>query len=354
MTWSSRLDNAEPITRYASGVVALLGFVACLLVAFRWQWVERHYREVVAKIAVAAFRAVAGGSAILSRTSPPAPGDGVDLPWLSTTAVAVVGYMLWELAGVIGDSKYKSAKEKKAAEYEVEVETLTQDRDDAAFEATRLKWLLTHLRETVSHKVQRVRRAVEEASGTRASVQQAREGLAPEEQIRIILESLAALFRIEVISTGGSIAQNFRVGLYVEEDGRLSPRDAFDLATKSHKPFASPQTHPERFRLDTPTGTSHAVRCVREGQTLIVPDCASEPGFEYFGDVQRNYLRSMVAYPLADCRPEGIVLVRAALLIDTDVAGYFREEDRAMIESRIREFVVRIDLEHAIRGLTSL
>lgn len=351
MSWSFFVSNAEPIARYASGAVALLGFLACLLVTLRWRWVERHYREVVAKVAVAVFRAVAAGSAILSRTSPSEPGDGVDRPWVSTTAVAIVGYLLWELAGVIGDSKSKSAKEKRARDHELEIEALTKGRDDAVFEASRLEWLLAHLREPVGHKLQRVRRVVESSSGSRASVQQLREGLAPDSQIRITLEYLAGLFRVEVISTGGTITQNFRVGLYVEEDGRLEPRDAFNLATKSHTPFATPLTHPERFRLDATVGPSHAVRCVREGRTLIVPDCRTDPGFQYIGEAQENYLLSMVAYPLTDCRPDGIHPVRAALLIDTDVPGFFQKEDQEVIESRIHEFALRIELEYAIRGL---
>ena len=59
----------------------------------------------------------------------------------------------------------------------------------------------------------------------------------------------------------------------------------------------------------------------------------------------------MVAYPLTDCRPDGIRVARAALLIDTNVAGYFREEDREVIESRLHEFALRVELEYAIRAL---
>jgi hypothetical protein len=60
---------------------------------------------------------------------------------------------------------------------------------------------------------------------------------------------------------------------------------------------------------------------------LIVPDCVNDPGFQFFHPQQANYLRSLVAYPLAEFSPDGRKPVRAALLLDTDVAGYFREED---------------------------
>ncbi len=64
------------------------------------------------------------------------------------------------------------------------------------------------------------------------------------------------------------------------------------------------------------------------------------------------YLRSMVAHPLTGFCPDGLNAVRAALLIDTDVAGFFRVEDREMLELILSEFAARIDLEYAISGLT--
>ena len=266
---------------------------------------------------------------------------------------SIAGYLFWEASGYIGDDKFKRANATMLAKHERDVTDLAQSRDDAEVEAARLEWLLAHLREPVSHELQRVRRVVAHTEGSRVSIQQVREGLDSEAQIRTILESLTGLYRFDVNSTGGTIQQNFRVGLYVEEAGRLVPRDAFDLGTKSHTPFLSPRTHPEHFRLDTEAAPSHAVRCVREGRTLIVSDCKKEPAFEYFGEVQESYLCSMVAYPLRDCRPDGVNVARAALLIDTNVAGYFREEDREVIESRIDEFALRIELEYAIRVLTS-
>jgi hypothetical protein len=351
--WSYVADNLESISRYTSIGVATAGAVVLTLVLFRWTWIEKIYREFVAKVAVAFFRALAAAAAIMSRASPSVSGGPLDQPWALTIVISVVGYLLWEVTGAYGDHLYKLAKEKNAAEYNEEIETLTQDRDDAESEAKKLNWLLTHLRELVSQKVQRVRKVAGQAAGSRASINQAREGLAPEEQIRIILESLASFFRMDVVSQGGNIGQNFRVGLFVEKDGRLQPLDAFDLSTKRHKPFTTPDSHIERFRLDNASNPSHAVRCVVEGRMLVVSDCANEPTFEYFEEKQRSYLRSMVACPLNECYPDGINRAKAALLIDTDVTGYFQEDDKEMIESQIREFVVRIDLEYAIRGLTT-
>ncbi len=350
MSWSFSPDHVEVVTRWVSEGVAVFGLVALLLVSFGWRWIRNHYHDLHAKVAVAGFRVVAAASALLSRSSPAVEGSWFEQPWVATYVFAIVGYLFWEIAGYVGDYRFKLAKEMTLAEHEREVTDLTQSRDEAALEATGLEWLLAHLREPVSHELHRVRSVVAQSPG-RVSIQQVREGLDSEGQIRTVLESLAGLFRLDVMSTGGTIRQNFRVGLYVEEAGRLEPREAFDLATKSHTPFASPRTQPELFRLEPVAGPSHAVRCVLEGRTLIVSDCATESGFGYFGEAQRTYLRSMVAYPLIDCRPDGIHVARAALLIDTNVAGYFREEDRELIESRISEFALRIELGYAIRAL---
>ncbi len=127
------------------------------------------------------------------------------------------------------------------------------------------------------------------------------------------------------------------------------PLEAFDLATKSHEPFSSYEKHAERFRLDNAQNASHAVRCIHEGRVLIVADCGAEAGF-YFHDKQQHYLRSMVAYPIVGFCPDGVTPASAAILIDTDIAGFFNEDDREMLELLLREFVTRIDLEYAVRG----
>lgn len=215
----------------------------------------------------------------------------------------------------------------------------------------RLSWLLTHLRELVNEKRQRVRQALATV-GQRASIQQVRAGLAPEEQVHVLLEWLASLFHYQAIHFDRNRHnQNFRVGLFAERDGRLEPLDAFDLNTRRHDPFSSYAQHADRYRLDNTASPAHAVRCVREGRTLIVADCEAEPEFEFFHERQRHYLRSMVAHPLAGFCPDGVNQASAALLIDTDEAGFFREDDREMLEVLLNEFVTRINLEYALAGL---
>ncbi|WP_435011831.1 hypothetical protein P12x_006065 (plasmid) [Tundrisphaera lichenicola] len=363
--------NLEAIAFYASIFASSMGFCALFLVWWWPSWLRSLYREFLAKCAVAFFRALAALSAIAAKAATPkAPKPLWDQPWASTVLIAVIGYLLWEVAGAIGDHKFKLAKEKTSSDHKREIDDLkaahaeaqaaaaqeleivNQDKEDAEFEAVRLNWLLTQLRWSVSEKHQRVRRVAQVNTSVRASIQQARDGLDPADQVHILLDLLASLLHLWAVHEDGRrYNQNFRVGLLAERGGRLEPLDAFDLATCDHEPFSSYEKHPGRYRLDNDTNPSQAVRCVREGRTLIVSDCESEPGFEFFHDRQRQYLKSMVAHPISGFCPDGINPASAALVIDTDKPGFFCEENREMVESLLREFAPRISLEYAISGL---
>ena len=138
----------------------------------------------------------------------------------------------------------------------------------------------------------------------------------------------------------------------METGGVLCPLDGFDLQTKKHQPFISYLEHERRFRLDNTADPAHAVLCVRGCRMLIVPDCAVDPAFKYFSEEQQYRLKSMVAYPIIEFR-QAPQKAAAALVIDTDSAGHFKEEDREAIEFFMGEFAARLILEDAIRKLGS-
>lgn len=351
--WQFIVNHLEVIAFWASIAAAFGGLAAILVVWFLWHRLEPHYQEHWAKIAVAFFRLVAAFSAVAAKPIPLDPQKSLwDQPWAPTLAIAAFGYFCWEVAGAWGDRLYKRGKDRSAQKQQDDLAAVQKDAEDAEYQATRQGWLLTHLRELVKIKLQRVRRVATKTAGTRASLQQAREGLAPKEQVRILLEWLASLFRLQAVhEDGNKHTQNFRIGLFVENNGQLVPQAAFDLATKSHDPFKSYSQHADRYHIDNYTNPSYAVRCIREGRMLIVEDCSAETDF-YFHEQQQNYLRSMVATPIVGFCPDGITPARAALLVDTDIAGFFAEDDREMLELLLSEFVARIDLEYAISGLT--
>lgn len=96
------------------------------------------------------------------------------------------------------------------------------------------------------------------------------------------------------------------------------------------------------------------VTCVNRKQMVIVEDCeaaAAKGEFHFFNDNQRGYLRSMMAYYLGEvCCDDGSPAV-AALVVDTDSAGYFREADRESLKFWLREFAARIKLELLLHAM---
>ena len=349
---------------YVSVVVAALGAAALVLVSCFWRYVTPYYRDTPAKLGVAVFRAIAAVAALTSKFTPsPNPSQIPDvIPPLSVVdflsqhgvascLTAILGYLAWEVTGIIGDVRWKAAKERTTAEQDAEVSALTSERDDAILSYDRLARLVSHARTLTVIKLRRIRGVVAGSQNTRAAVSTIRSALSPDTQVRAILESLALLFRTDVVRGRGKYDQNFRVGLYVEQSGRLVPLDAFNLNSRIPEPLSSHHIHADHFRLEAVTDHSHAVRCVLEDRTLIVADCASDETFRFFSESQASYLKSLVAYPIRQFCTDGDEFVRAAILVDTDVTGFFREEDREMVELRLKEFAARLELEYAIRRL---
>ena len=105
------------------------------------------------------------------------------------------------------------------------------------------------------------------------------------------------------------------------------------------------------FVLDEERKKSLTAQCVLQQATLIVEDtvAASERGeFFFLHDGQRSYLRSIVAYHVGKVLALDKQLVEMALVVDTNLPGHFREQDRKSLEFFLREFACRIKLEHAI------
>jgi len=84
---------------------------------------------------------------------------------------------------------------------------------------------------------------------------------------------------------------------------------------------------------------------------LIVEDCQADPDFHHFSPNQTNYLRSLVACPLLNFCLDGNTPARAAVMLDTNVPGYFKEESRDQLELLLQDFAARLSLEYAVKGL---
>ena len=78
---------------------------------------------------------------------------------------------------------------------------------------------------------------------------------------------------------------------------------------------------------------------------------AEEGTFAFFREAQKQYLKSMIAYPILHFREPDGTISQAAVVIDTNVAGHFKEEDRGVIEFFMDEFAARLNLEALLVGL---
>jgi hypothetical protein len=340
------LEHLAPYALGAGIFAAICGLICCVLVWFFWSWVGKYYAESWVKFATAVFRFLAAISGFLGKSG--------SASWGLVIGIAAFGILIWEVTGLIGNIKHERDKKKseldhaaKIAELSERNNELIQDVTDATNLVLRSDWLLTHLGELTSKKCQRVRDAIASRS-SQATVPNTREGLSPELQLQLILENIASHYRKDCPPN-----QNFRIGLYVEEAGSLAPLQAFDLISKSHAPFTSFSKHPLRYNLTNSTNPSHAVRCVTSGEMMIIEDCQNDSTFEFYSDQQKNYLRSMVAFPLSDFRCNGSGPILAALVIDTNRPNFFLKNDSEILKKELTHFANRLILEYSINELVS-
>ena len=181
-------------------------------------------------------------------------------------------------------------------------------------------------------------------------------GLMPTDQVHEVLQSLGGLFQGQLNPDLTGVVRNFRVGLYVDRNGVMTPAvESVNLNNPGADIFLSHQTHEDAFRVSNAgDGASQVVKCVRSPRTIIVEDCvtaADRGAFAFFRIEQRSYLRSMMVCHLGKvCLPSGGE-GDAVLSIDTDEPGFFKELERNFLEFTVREFGDRIKLEMILQSL---
>jgi hypothetical protein len=106
----------------------------------------------------------------------------------------------------------------------------------------------------------------------------------------------------------------------------------------------------ERFNIHTTVKPSQAVICIQQGTLQIVPFCKEAHDF-YFNDEQKNYLKSLAAYPIKNYGPDQRSPIKCCLVIDSDQEGFFEEEDRKELDLILEHFGHRLCLEGMRREL---
>jgi hypothetical protein len=261
--------------------------------------------------------------------------------WFPVAVTGVCCIAFWELASLLIDSRVKKAEKedkKTLAVAELECERRTE--------------LLSVFRAGVAEKARRLMKAIPKRKANSGQAFYAK-AFQPDQRLEDLLQSLAVYFAAQLSDELVAI-RNFRVGLYVLRDGSMTPINGINLRNPSYNVFTSFEKHPAAFRLDASDGRAHLVTCVRERRLILVEDCiaAESAGtFVFFNPDQRGYLLSMVAYYLAEvCLPDG-TMSEAALVIDTNAAGFFRESERDWLEFCLHEFGTRVKLELLIQAL---
>jgi hypothetical protein len=260
------------------GIFAFFGLVCLLLIAVYWKTVGRLVSDLWPKLATKTIQLISGAVSLFGAYSVGTQKEA----WFPAVLAGIACVAVWEVVGQLIDNRVKAAdRVDKAALGRAELQSKLRTQ------------LLTGFRFAVDNKARRVRRELERPRG-RTSTTRVRNALTPHPHLGELLQNLAVFYQAQLPSEGGE-NRNFRVGVYVNCEGVMTPVQSISLNDSSYTPFTSYQAHQPAFRLDTNTNPSHVVNCVRQKRMIVVEDCAKteeEGTFHFFTEGQRSYLRS--------------------------------------------------------------
>jgi len=324
---------------------AFCGLLIWIVVELAWQWARPVFSTAWPKPTLSILKGSSGMLGIVSK--------GIETPsqqlatW--TAGIFLVGLLFWEL--IDNRSTAKRDTDKKGEEEDFK----RREADFASVveQAYLRTKLLASLGEVVAYKKQRVLsivRRVLDGGFSRNAPDAHRAGLSPQEQTLLILQALTSFLHESLPRCENSERQNFRVGFYVERNGRMEPKESWDHRRKARQFLTSYIRFPDKFNLACENKAAYAVRCIQERKLLIVTNCLEEDACFHVN--QENYLRSLIAFPILDFidlkQP-----IAASIVVDTDEEGFFKEEDRSTIESYMEQFALRLDLEAVAEMLLS-
>jgi hypothetical protein len=308
-------------------------------------WIAVFFQATWTKVVIGGLQAL---TALVAVWTAAAAADKKS-EWAEPTIAGIVCLLVWYFVLLSCEATGKSVAAQLAGQ-------LGQARAEAdaatALGVVRTRLLALFLK-TVKEKCKRIQKAIRRRGTTPPRLNHAQKGLEPKDHLDIVLREMA-LFLREALPTLEREQRNFRVGLYVETSGVMRPLHGISLRDLAYDPFRSHKEHAQHFRLDCTDKPAHAVTCVKRKSLVIVGDCAEAEGrgeFFFYKEEQRSYLRSMAACWVGKvCVADG-TMQEAALVIDTDSPGYFREDDRESIQFCFDQFAARLSLEMALLTL---
>lgn len=311
-------------------LIALLGVIGIMLLLCCRNWttmVLNRLGELPPKIIIECIQFASGFTSILSAFAVAAEKKD----WFQPAIASAVSVFVWKVVQIIVDLRQKG----EAGRAKATSEALTR--------------LLFGIRASVGKKLERIQKA--KSAGKQPTIKHVREALTPEPHLNDLLDQLATVLHGQL--QHGSPKVNVRVGVYVNQSGYMCPIHGISLKNPGYNPFNSYERHKPSYELNLTNRSCHVVRCVVEKRTIVVPDCeraALTGNFFFSHDDQRQYLSSMIAYHLGVVVNGEGNLTEAAITVDADQAGFFKDADRDTLETILQEFGIRIRLELALQS----
>ena len=253
---------------------------------------------------------------------------------LTARAGAILAWLLWEVGGAWADRR---GGQTSAA--------LRESVQRAKRAGSEMNALLLTLRHVTSKRSERCRDALR--AGRTGILKSAREVLDPDEHLRVLFEAAVVFLQ----RADGAAGATFRMGLFVEIDGYLTPVAGFDSRSGTADPFHSPTLEPYRrhFRVGNVEDPAFVVEAIRHGGLGMVADCDAPGTFRHYRTEQAEYLKSIAVFSLRNFSGTGSESTRAGLVVDTDHAGFFRDDRAADVERLMRQLEIEVDHEYLLK-----
>jgi hypothetical protein len=324
--------------------VFLGALVAMLYVFLNWKTIGSRLLDTWSKVAVEmTTTAVMYGSLAVTFAATE------DKPvWWRTAVTGAWCLCAMKLLQHLVDYRVKTAE----AEQKKEVANWKEQIEDANRKLTVASSLLGVLYKAVGEKVRRLKKGIEQRGKNHPKLTYVKSALTPRPHLDDLLNALAAYFRAQLPELEQQ-TKRFRVGVYVAKDGVMTPIHGISTHDPGYNPFTSFRKHQDNFRLNA-TNPAHVVQVVRKHTSIVVEDCIkaeAEGAFFFYSPEQKTYLRSMVSYELGGVNLDCATIGEAALVVDTDVPGFFKPDDSDQIQYVLKEFGVRIKLELLLQVL---
>jgi hypothetical protein len=269
--------------------------------------------------------------------------------WFLPSIAAAGCYSCYRLVVVIAERISAGA----AKESENTIDDLRARLKVANQEGAARAGLLAIMSQLVEAKTLRVQTVGRENGYKNRRISIAEEALNPPRQINEILQATIRFCQLQ-LDPADTPKTSFRVAFYLEVGGYLSGMHDAIHSIGPRRSLSSFERHRHHFCLNNDDWPAQAVRCVKENRLLVVSDTVEEEEkgtFRFFRDDQREYLRSLVAFPVSGAVDRRGNPVKASVVIDTDRPGFFTEERWDLLRESMRCLATRLALELSILAI---